>query len=106
MPILLQMDFPTEGPFGPAMTEAFTELARSINDEPGFLWKIWTENQETEEAGGIYLFESQETAQRYLRKHSERLSQFGVTGIRARTFQVNEALSAINHAGGVVAATP
>ncbi|MFD6856084.1 monooxygenase [Rhodococcus sp. NPDC060090] len=95
MPYLLQMDFPTEGPFGPAMTEAFTELAESINDEPGFLWKVWTENSDTGEAGGVYLFESRETAQRYLDKHTGRLGGFGIT---AKIFEVNEALSAINHA--------
>ena len=38
------------------MTEAFSELARSITKEPGFLWKIWTENENAQEAGGIYAF--------------------------------------------------
>jgi hypothetical protein len=98
MPYLLQMDFPTEGPFGSAMTEAFTELAESINDEPGFLWKVWTENSDTREAGGVYLFESREAAQRYLDKHTRRLGGFGIAGITAKVFEVNEALSAINHA--------
>ncbi|GAA4867015.1 monooxygenase [Saccharopolyspora cebuensis] len=98
MPYLLQMDFPTRGPFGSAMAEAFAELAASINDEPGFRWKIWTENADAGEAGGIYLFESHETAQRYLHKHTERLSGFGITGVTAKIFEVNEALSAINHA--------
>lgn len=98
MPYLLQTDFPTHGPFGPAMTEAFAELADSINTEPGFRWKIWTEHPETGEAGGVYLFESHETAQRYLHKHTERLGGFGITGITAKIFEVNEALSAINHA--------
>ncbi|SDK26887.1 Putative mono-oxygenase ydhR [Actinopolyspora mzabensis] len=98
MPCLLQIDFPTQGPFGAAMTEAFTELAESIDGEPGLLWKIWTENRETAEAGGVYLFESHETAQRYLRKHTERLTGFGITGITAKVFDVNESLSRINHA--------
>lgn len=98
MPYLLQMDFPTEGPFGEAMAEAFTELALSINDEPGFLWKIWTENRSTAEAGGIYLFESYEAAERYLRKHTERLSGFGLTNITSKIFKVNDTLSAINRA--------
>lgn len=98
MPYVLQMDFPTEGPFGAAMAEAFAELAEAINDEPGFLWKIWTENRDAGEAGGIYLFESQQAAQRYLRKHTERLRDFGATGITSKIFAVNDTLSAINHA--------
>ena len=44
MTYILQIDFPITGPFGIEMTEAFSELARSITKEPGFLWKIWTEN--------------------------------------------------------------
>ncbi|MHA6803774.1 monooxygenase [Salinifilum ghardaiensis] len=98
MPHLLQVDFPTQGPFGTAMTDAFAELAESINDEPGFLWKIWTENRHAAEAGGIYLFASHEDAQRYLNKHTERLNGFGITGVTGKIFEINEALSAINHA--------
>lgn len=37
---------------------AMKELADSISQEPGFIWKIWTENQDTQEAGGIYLFQA------------------------------------------------
>lgn len=92
------MDFPTEGPFGTAMAEAFAELAESINDEPGFLWKIWTENRHTAEAGGIYLFETYETAQRYRDMHTERLRGFGITDITGKIFEVNDTLSTINHA--------
>ena len=39
MPYLLQVDFPMPGPFGAAMVQAFTELAHSINQEPGMRWK-------------------------------------------------------------------
>lgn len=98
MSYLLQMDFPMDGPFGPSMAEAFEQLARSINEEPGFLWKVWTENPDTGEAGGIYLFESRETAERYLRKHRERLGGFGITTVNSKIFEVNEPLSRINHA--------
>ena len=57
MAYLLQVDFPFEGPFGEEMEKGFWDLANSINEEEGFHWKIWTENQETKEAGGIYVFE-------------------------------------------------
>lgn len=97
MPYLLQVDFPMPGPFAEAMVQAFTELAHSINQEPGMRWKIWTENAQAQEAGGVYLFDTQEQAQAYLNMHSQRLTQAGVRDIRSRIFAVNEALTAINH---------
>ena len=93
---LLQIDFPFPGPFGDEMASALADLARSINDEPGFLWKIWTENEAQQRAGGIYLFEDEATAEAYLTMHTERLAGFGVSGIEARVFDVNPQLTAIN----------
>ena len=55
MAVILQVDFPSEGPFGESMSQAYRELAESIKLETGMLWKIWTENSQTQEAGGIYL---------------------------------------------------
>jgi hypothetical protein len=95
---LVQFDFPFSGPFGPEMAQAMDGLARSINDEPGFLWKIWTENAETGEAGGIYAFADEAAARAYIDKHSARLAEFGIEGIRAKVFDVNEGLSEINRA--------
>ncbi|MEW1659717.1 monooxygenase [Streptomyces sp. NPDC093707] len=95
---ILQVDFPSSGPFGDSMATEYRELAESINHEPGMVWKIWTENSEAGEAGGIYLFESEATARKYLAKHTERLQAWGVTDIRGRVFVVNEPLSAINRA--------
>ena len=62
MTYLLQVDFKMEGPFGEEMSKGFAELAQSINDEPGMIWKIWTEDAAAKEAGGVYLFETKETA--------------------------------------------
>jgi len=98
MKYLLQVDFTMDGPFGEEMSEAFVDLAKSINEESGVIWKIWTENAAAKEAGGIYLFETQTDAEQYLIMHSERLTSFGVTDIRGKIFEVNEALSTINHA--------
>lgn len=96
MAYILQVDFKMDGPFGDEMAQAFKGLAESINEEPGMLWKIWTEDAEAGEAGGIYLFESKETAAAYLDMHSKRLNSFGITDIRGKIFAVNEALSKIN----------
>lgn len=97
MPYLLQVDFDMDGPFGDAMVQAFSELAHSINQEPGMLWKIWTEAAAQGQAGGVYLFDTHANAERYLQMHSARLLQAGVRNLRSRIFEVNEALSAINH---------
>ncbi|MDP5291165.1 monooxygenase [Oceanimonas sp. CHS3-5] len=97
MKTVVQVDFPFAGPFGEEMAEAMAGLAHSITEEPGFIWKIWTENPVDGEAGGVYLFEDETSARRYLEKHTARLESFGVTGIRGRIFAINQALTAIDH---------
>ena len=96
--ILLQIDFPFEGAMGEEMSKSFKELAESIRDEEGLIWKIWTQNEETKEAGGIYLFSDKQSAKKYMNMHIERLSGFGVKDIRAKLFEVNEPLSKISKA--------
>lgn len=96
MQVILQVDFPYQGPWGDEMAGAMKELAESINLEPGFIWKIWTENPSTSKAGGIYLFASQQHAEAYLTKHSARLKSFGVPEVRGEIFAVNNALSQLN----------
>ena len=97
---VLQFDFPYDGPFGDEMLDQLGDLARSIAEEPGLIWKIWTVNEEAQEAGGIYLFEDAASAQTYLEMHTARLEQFGFQNIRARSFEVHEGLTGIT--GGPV----
>lgn len=94
---ILQVDFPYSGPWGAAMYPAMEELARSISEEPGFIWKYWTENQDRNEAGGIYLFSDEGSAAAYLKKHTSRLKSFGIPSVNGKIFAVNEALSRLNH---------
>src|SRR5690625_7001128 len=89
------VDFKMNGPFGDEMTEAFADLDKSINEEDGFMWKIWTESPETNEAGGIYIFETKETAKKYLDMHTKRLAGFGVADVNAKTFGINSKLTEI-----------
>ncbi|MGO4344504.1 monooxygenase [Paenibacillus sp. MCAF9] len=96
MSYVLQVDFKMNGPFGDEMAEAFSDLAKSINEEDGFMWKIWTENSKKNEAGGIYLFETKETAEKYNIMHTSRLADFGITDINAKIFSVNPKLTEIN----------
>ncbi|WP_249593932.1 monooxygenase [Peribacillus frigoritolerans] len=97
MSYILQVDFKMEGPFGNEMVKEFTDLAKSINDEEGLIWKIWTEDSEAKEAGGIYLFETKESAYKYLTMHTARLKGFGIENVNGKIFKVNEGLTSINH---------
>lgn len=94
---LLQLHFDFRGPFGAEMSRQLVELAESINHEPGFVWKIWTESEKNQEAGGIYLFQDEESALSYVKKHTARLKQLGVEDVIFKLFDVNEPLSKLNH---------
>ena len=96
MRYLLQVDFPYAGPWGQAMAQAMEGLARSIAQEPGLLWKIWTENEAAGEAGGIYLFQDISSAEAYLAMHTARLQGFGIPHVNGKIFAVNEALSQLD----------
>ncbi len=94
---LVQIHFKTPGPFGAQMAIQYLELAESIKEEPGFIWKIWTENAAEGEAGGIYYFEDEETARAYVKMHTERLKGFGIEDIHCSLFDVNEPLTVITN---------
>ncbi|MDK9737151.1 monooxygenase [Vibrio sp. D404a] len=93
---LLQVDFDFAGPFGEEMANTLVDLAKSINNEPGMIWKIWTESEVEKLGGGIYLFEDQLSAETYLAMHSARLKEMGVTEVRGVIFDVNQPLTTIN----------
>ena len=96
MRYVLQVDFKMDGPFGEEMAVAFADLAASINNEEGMVWKIWTEDADAKEAGGIYLFETKENAEQYLDMHSKRLAGFGINPVNAKIFAINDKLTNIN----------
>ncbi|MCG6463321.1 monooxygenase [Vibrio parahaemolyticus] len=93
---LLQVDFEFHGPFGEEMSNTLVDLAQSINQEPGMIWKIWTESEKDKLGGGIYLFEDEATAQAYLEMHVTRLRKMGVVEVRGQIFDINVPLTAIN----------
>lgn len=98
MAVLVQVNFPMQGPWGAEMSEAYRGLAESINDEPGFIWKVWIEDQRAGQSGGIYLFDTRENAEAYVAMHTQRLAGFGITGVSATFSDVNEELSRLNRA--------
>ncbi|MCF2855905.1 monooxygenase [Pseudoalteromonas sp. SMS1] len=93
---LLQVDFEFDGPFGEDLSNRLVEIAKSINNEPGMIWKIWTEKAAEKLAGGIYLFEDEESAQAYLEMHSARLKKMGIAEVRGHIFDINGPLTNIN----------
>lgn len=80
------------------MSHLLKKLAESINRESGLVWKIWTENETTQQAGGIYLFENKESALGYLEMHTARLQKMGISEVQGKVFDINETLSFINKA--------
>lgn len=100
MATLLVFEFPSDGPYGAEAVDAYRELAEHIAQEQGLRWKVWTENPARSVAGGVYFFDNAADAERYTAFHSERLAGFGITDIEARSYDVNEGLSALTR--GVV----
>ena len=96
--ILLQIDFPSQGPWGVDFTNMARDLAHHLSHTPGMLWKIWTENARTGECGGVYLFTDETAAQRFLEEHLPRFASVGIKDVRAKIFDINETLSQITRA--------
>lgn len=92
---LLQMDFPFSGSSKEEMNNNLQDLAKSIAEYPGVIWKIWTVNESTHEGGGIYLFEDEASLYSYVQMHTERLKDFGVTTLNTKVFDIPEVLTAI-----------
>ena len=70
MTTLLVFEFEFRGPWGDEMADALNGMALGIAEEPGLIWKVWTEEQDRGVAGGVYLFDTVEHAQAYTEKHS------------------------------------
>ncbi|WP_025120569.1 MULTISPECIES: monooxygenase [unclassified Serratia (in: enterobacteria)] len=98
MSVILQIDFsfPADQ-LGATLSKNAVTLAESINQEPGFISKIWTENALTGEAGGIYFFESRAFAEQYAEHHVKRAEAMGAKDIHLKIFDINLPLTRINH---------
>jgi hypothetical protein len=89
------MDYPFSGPWGDEMAAEYSDLAYRIADVPGLICKVWTENREMGEAGGVYLFQDEASLDSYLAGKIERMKASGIEDVRARKFDVNEQLTQI-----------
>ena len=76
---------------------AWLDVAQPIADVPGLRWKVWLMNEAEQEAGGIYLFESEAAVQSYLAGPivAALKSSPAVSNISAKLFDVLESHSAI-----------
>lgn len=98
IPVALLFRFPFPGPWGEELAQASQELASDIAQEDGLIWKIWLEDRETGQAGGIYLFKAAAEANRYRRKHEQRLGAMGLGEVKVDVFSVNTGLSVLTMA--------
>ena len=53
MTTLLVFEFGFRGPWGKEMAHALNGLALDIAQEPGLIWKVWTEAADRGVAGGV-----------------------------------------------------
>ena len=80
--------------------QACAPLAQPVADVAGLRWKVWLMNEAEAEAGGIYLFDDDRSAQGYLagpiigglRAHP------GLSNVSIKLFDVMEELSLVTRA--------
>jgi len=77
--------------------ELVTPLAEPISAVPGLVWKVWLMNEVDKEAGGIYLFESRDSAEGFMSSQAiaDFAAQPSITNINAKMFNPDESLSQI-----------
>ena len=67
MPVrVLQINFKFSAP-SEVMKKGFAQVVNDIAAVPGLRWKIWIMNEQTQEAGGLYLFDDQAAVEAYLK---------------------------------------
>lgn len=71
---------------------AWLDAAQPVAETPGLRWKVWLMNEAEHEAGGIYLFESEDAAQSYLTGPivTALKASPGISNISAKLFDVLE----------------
>ncbi len=80
-----------------AQAERLTAVAHEIASVPGLLWKVWVYDEDARVAGGMYLFDSEESARSFGDGPMESALQSfpGVGDITKRYFDVDDALTGI-----------
>ena len=87
-----------DGPMTEEFAEGTKQLAESIAQDAGVIWKIWTVDASTGDFGSTYLFRDLAALETYKAMHVKRLAAIGVTVASDYVFDIMEDLSAITHA--------
>ena len=79
---------------------ALKATAGPISKVPGLVWKVWLLNEAKKEAGGIYLFDSEAAAQKYLSSEivTGMTTNPAIRNPSVKQFRVEEELSRITRA--------
>jgi hypothetical protein len=96
---LLQINFTLGVP--PAdYSQMCAGLAETFAAIPGLRWKTWILNEQNNEAGGIYLFESEAALQNYLQSPlaAQVKTHPALLNVSAKVFSVMEDVSTITRA--------
>lgn len=98
----LQVNFKYNIP-AEALMAGTAKSAAEIASKPGLRWKIWIYNDETKEAGGLYLFEDDASADAYTEWVTTALENNpAASEITVKKFDINPDATAITR--GPVAA--
>jgi len=74
----------------PELEKAFLEVAQSIADVKGLVWKVWLMNEAEKSAGGIYLFKDDASVDAYMKGKivAGLKSNPAVSNIEAKVFDI------------------
>lgn len=87
-----------DGPITQEFMNGNKQLAESIAEEEGVVWKIWTYEEGTNHYGSTYLFKNLDYLKKYKEMHINRLNAIGITDITDYIFDIFEDLSKIDNA--------
>jgi hypothetical protein len=95
MPIL-QINFKLSVPVA-EHSEICQAVAQAIADVSGLRWKVWLLNEQEREAGGIYLFDTEQALNDYLDGPivGQIKSHPGLQNLSAKKFDVMEQVTAV-----------
>jgi len=79
--------------------EISKSLAPVFADVPGLVWKIWLLNEQEQEAGGVYLFNSKQALQDFLAGPlaAQVRSHPGLRDLSAKQFDSMDDVTAVTH---------
>ena len=93
--INVDYDIPTED-----FKASWMKAAEPISQQPGLVWKVWVYDDEKRQGGGIYLFESREDVEVYLKSDLVRAFKASpvLRNISTKVFDIGEEASAVTRA--------